>query len=66
MKSRYWDNVGTSYAASIVDLLPDTAADSSKPLGLNAALNSFAHNTKFCLSLDGPALQFALKWGKEF
>ena len=59
MKSRYLDKVGTSYATSIVDLLADTAADRIKPFGLNEALNSLTHKPKFCLSLAGPALQFA-------
>ena len=58
MKSRYFPKTGTSYAFSIVDLPADTAADNSKPFGLNAALNSWANTPKFRLSLAGPALQF--------
>lgn len=57
IQSKYAFKAGTSYPASITALLGDTADERSKPLGLNALLNSLTSSAKAGLSEDGPLLQ---------
>lgn len=53
---KYSDNVGTSYPASIICLLGDTAVDRSNPFGLNSTDNSLTNSVKPSFSSGKPFL----------
>ena len=49
--------LGMSYPKSMTFLLGDTAAESKRPLGVNASLSSLIQAEKDSLSESGPLLQ---------